>query len=123
MGAHRLMQKVNQKQYGKKYSTTEQLTGDVWIDGKPIYRKVINIGTLPNATTKSVAHGISNLETVIDIKGFYKEGTVYIPNVYVVPGTLSNGVRTYISGGNVNVSAGINRTGYSGYVIIEYTKT
>ena len=32
------------------YSTTEQRTGGVWIDGKPIYRKVLNIGDAVNGT-------------------------------------------------------------------------
>lgn len=51
------------------YSTDEQFTGKYWIDGRPVYQKTINFGALPNATTKSVAHGISNLDYVIDIYG------------------------------------------------------
>ena len=30
---------------GQSYSTTEQLTGGTWIDGKPIYRKVLKVTT------------------------------------------------------------------------------
>ena len=37
------------------YSMTEQNTGRLWIDGKVIYRKVVNLGSLPNAT-RGVAH-------------------------------------------------------------------
>lgn len=51
------------------YSTTEQKTGGVWIDGKPIYRKVIThyatvadiAGTLDNA--------LDNPETIVSIQG------------------------------------------------------
>ena len=48
------------------YSTEETKTGNYWIDGKPIYRKVFT-GTASNGTT--VNHGINNLEKVIDMKG------------------------------------------------------
>lgn len=47
----------------QNYSTTEQVIG-TWIDGKPLYRKVIQLTTLPNNTTKTFAHSISNLEFV-----------------------------------------------------------
>ena len=33
------------------YSTSEKFTGEYWIDGRPIYQKVINFGALPNGTT------------------------------------------------------------------------
>ena len=38
------------------YSTDEVKTDEKWIDGKPIYRKTIICGALPNNTTKNVAH-------------------------------------------------------------------
>ena len=44
------------------YSTDEVETGMYWIDGKPIYRKVINCGALPNNAAKDTAHNIQNLE-------------------------------------------------------------
>lgn len=50
------------------YSTKEIVVGK-WIDDKPIYRKVLNIGTFEwGADTFSFAHGISNLDTMIDIR-------------------------------------------------------
>lgn len=62
---------------GIKYSTSETFTGNYWIDGKPIYRKVIN-DTTPatgNATfgannnNKSVQIG-ETCDCIIDIRGF-----------------------------------------------------
>jgi hypothetical protein len=47
----------------KKYETLEnieQFTGRYFL-GKKVYRKTINFGALPNATTKSVAHGIATI--------------------------------------------------------------
>ena len=54
-----------------KYSTTEQVIG-TWIDGKPIYRKVINFGSLPNAESKSVAHNIANIDFIVNVWGMAK---------------------------------------------------
>ena len=34
------------------YSTSEILTSERWIDGKPIYQITVNCGSMPNATTK-----------------------------------------------------------------------
>lgn len=49
------------------YSSEEINTGKTWIDGKTIYRKVISIGNLPNNTTSLSPHGISDIETIIDV--------------------------------------------------------
>ena len=46
------------------YSTTETLTNKVWIDGKPIYRKVI-IHTCDGSSSLDISHNISNLGEVI----------------------------------------------------------
>ena len=45
------------------YTTTETRIG-TWIDGKPLYRKTINFGNLPNNDTKYVAHNVSNISKV-----------------------------------------------------------
>ncbi len=71
---------------GFNYSTTEQIVGR-WIDGKPLYQKTVNIGTLPNNSNKKVAHGVSNIGDVIDISGYAtgtsgnKKYTFNLPNV------------------------------------------
>ena len=49
------------------YSTNETKTNDVWIDGRPIYRKTIPIGVLPNDNSQTFTHGISNLGNVCSI--------------------------------------------------------
>ena len=52
------------------YSTSEIDTGAIWVDDSTIYKKTINFGALPNATTKSALHGISNLSRVVKIEGY-----------------------------------------------------
>lgn len=43
------------------YSTTETRIG-TWIDGKPLYRKVVEIGSLPNNKAQTYNHNISNMD-------------------------------------------------------------
>lgn len=59
---------INYINNSNSYSTEETLTGGKWIDGKPIYRKVITY-TLSNALTGlvEIAHNIQNIETPIRI--------------------------------------------------------
>lgn len=107
------------------YSTSEVKTNKVWIDGKPIYRKVVDFGALPNAVTKSVASGISNIDTITDYYGIF-HGTnanlrlPYAPNLT----NNSDSVGMYI-GGNlaINITTRQDMSMYSGYAVIEYTKT
>lgn len=54
------------------YSTSEQKIG-TWINGNPIYRKVIEVGNMPNNTTKNVAHGIDGLDAVLSIQPKWKD--------------------------------------------------
>ncbi len=49
------------------YSTAEHLTGARWIDGKPIYRKVIDSGSLPD-TIKNINPEIDNLGIIVDMR-------------------------------------------------------
>lgn len=105
------------------YSATEQNTGRLWIDGKTIYRKEINLGSLPNAVPGSVAHGISNLSTVVSLWGFATNGTVFLPLPLARYNNFASQIGLYADTTNIIVEPGNDRTAYTGYVIIEYTKT
>lgn len=105
------------------YSMTEQNTGRLWIDGKAIYRKVVNLGSLPNATPGSVAHGIANLNTVVSLSGFATNGTNFLPLPLARYNNFASQIGLYVDKTNVVVEPGIDRTDYTGYVVIEYTKT
>ncbi|MCR1899210.1 siphovirus ReqiPepy6 Gp37-like family protein [Irregularibacter muris] len=105
------------------YSTTEQNTGRLWIDGKTIYRKHVNLGSLTNTTPKSVAHGISNISTVVSLTGFATNGTVFLPLPLARYNNFASQIGLYMDTTNVVVEPGNDRTSYTGYVVIEYTKT
>ena len=106
------------------YSTTEQRIG-TWIDGKPIYRKVVYYGNLPNATAKSVAHNISNLKQVITINGCCFDGNnayYTLPLVYRGSDSSFN-VQTNVNPTDIRMASSQDRSSFTAYIIIEYTKT
>lgn len=109
----------------EKYSTEETLTNKIWIDGKPIYRKVVDFGTLPNATSKNVAHNISNLSNVVNIKGWTKraDGTTF-PLPYESGSQINESMALFSNNTNISIYCGVNRTEFTTtYIILEYTKS
>ena len=101
----------------KSYSTTETLTGGTWIDGKPIYRKVLQ-GTL-TGSEQAVNHHISNLGTVIRQYGFLS-GNNFTP----VGFSFSNYYfSTYTDSSKVNIRASSSYVNETFGIILEYTKT
>ena len=107
------------------YSSEESFTGMYWIDGKKIYEKTINIGTLPNkgnSGVKNVAHGISQLDRVIDIRGIAVSDTETIPLPHNNPWVLGENVTIRVSGANITVDTNSNKSSYTGYVTLKYTK-
>ena len=107
------------------YSEKEQVIGK-WINGKPVYRKVVNCGTLPNATSKSVASNLTNLEEVIDIYGFSRaEDMTRIPIPFASTTAVANNVQISVnSSNNIEIRAGTNRSSFTTtYIVLEYTKT
>lgn len=107
------------------YSETEIKIG-TWINNKPIYRKVIDCGGLPNATSKNVAHGISNLDTVTLLRGVAYNSTAgtRLPIPYSDTGNASWSVQMFCNQTQIVLIAGDNKSAYQqSYVIIEYTKT
>ena len=111
------------------YSTDEKKTGEYWIDGKPIYRKVVDFGTLPNASQKDVAHGITNIGSIITCKANAKTSNndVFIPIPYAyieatTPAIVST-IQLYADDTNITIKTMDNYwTSFSAYAIIEYTK-
>lgn len=107
------------------YSTSETTTGGTWVDGSPIYQKTIPCGALPNATTISVAHHITGLNHIIDLKGvaWTSSGTtINLP--YTNPQGVQYQVTWYVDKTYINIGAGDNKSGYSNcYVTLYYTKS
>lgn len=110
------------------YSTTESVTGDTWIDGKPIYRKVIEFGSLPNNVDKTVAHNISDLDTVVKMECLAEGVISDIKQCYPMPTTsvsnITSQIQCYLSGANIDIRTGSSVwTSLNAIIILEYTKT
>lgn len=103
------------------YSTDEVITGKTWIDGKPIYRKVVS-GNQISVGYKLITDSLNiNDNTIIDCRGsvYNSAGT----NLWAIP----------LFGAEDNVSFVLQSDGLKFYsttawggawkVIIEYTKT
>ena len=106
-------------------SVSGQLTGE-YLNSKPIYAKMVDVGALPNNTTKTVSTGLSNLDYVwIDpANSFCFSGGASYPIPYVDPKAVANsiGVRITGNGANIVVSTGTNWSSYAGIVTVKYTK-
>lgn len=111
--------------FAQHYSTDEHVIG-TWIDGKPFYEKTINFGTLPDNAQKSVSHDISNLKKIIsvDCVASNSDGTLFVP----IPRSATGSSKQYdiditISNQNINIATGFDRTTWTAYVTLKYTKT
>lgn len=107
------------------YSTNEVNTGIKWIDGRSIYKKTINFGTLPNATTKNVAHNISNLNKIIRLEGYTYNPTslTTAPLPFSAPTATSN-IAMNANSTDITVTTGVDRTSFSeSYITLYYTKS
>lgn len=104
------------------YTLIEQKIGK-WVDGKPLYRKVINFGSLPNATTKIVSTTLENVN-YINMYGMANNKTDYFPLNMSRPvsgSDLDLGCR--INNNNIVIESKTDKSSFNAYVILEYTKT
>ena len=104
------------------YTTSEQRVG-TWIDGKPLYRKVLDLGNLPNTASKDTAHGISHLATFVKLQGVAISTNSTIPLPYATPDGISYAIQLTRTTSYIRVKTGTDRSAYQGYAIMEYTKT
>jgi hypothetical protein len=109
------------------YSTKEQVIG-TWIDGKPLYRKVINATpTISNSSyqTISIKHNISDLKNVYKCNAFlHNTGNT---QTYILPAETSAiqaiGISEINSTNIIMYSKNDTWSGWIAEIILEYTKT
>jgi len=104
------------------YSTSEQRVG-TWINGKPVYKKTVSTGAMPNNTRKQVAHGISNLGFIISMSGAAYGNSTYLPIPYADT-TSANSLGIYASSTDLIIFTGQNMSYLTtSYITLYYTKT
>lgn len=105
------------------YSTTEQPTGQKWIDGKEIYFKTYEIAALPNATTTRTPTGLSNLDKVIKIDGMAYGNSTHNPLPFVST-SAQYSIECWVDdNANIVLTSSANYSAYNGVVTLYYTKT
>ena len=102
------------------YSTDEVKINKVWIDGKPIYRRVVEFtfSSTQNTWNLLVSQTFTSL---LKCCGFFKDGTVFMN----FPVTNGNEILAVYGNGTTGIYEKHNYSypnGKSGYLIIEYTK-
>lgn len=109
----------------KIYSESEIDTGNVWIDGKPIYRACVKTTTDLSNAISVVATLPSAVDTPISLSAFAKHpsdnGWRPIPSSY--HGDLSWSVLVFIAGSDISMGFGRSWSGTKDVsIVIEYTK-
>lgn len=86
-----------------------------------VYRKVVDCGQLTNASSKTVAHGISGEFRMTSISGVMygsnKKNGYPLP---LVTGDINNTVYLAVGPNNITISPSSDRTNYTAIVILEY---
>lgn len=112
----------------KSYSTTEQDTGKIWIDGKTIYRKVFKTTNGFGDGLNNIAHNITNIDRIwIENVFLFDNGN---NKCYPLPINQYNSATKYDRLGiyvdKTNIVF-LSETGWGNtwekYIILEYTKT
>lgn len=107
------------------YSTTEKAIGK-WIDGKTLYRKVLQANSLNTGSETQIATGVSNIDTVVFIYGIVKQGNARQPLLKPHNSSFNYQLGVYYdkSTNKIKVETGSGLSNLSEtFVIIEYTKT
>ena len=99
---------------GTEYCTLERYKG------KPVYTKLVNLGTLPDSTTKTVAHGLSGV-TVVRYQAFADNGS-YVQEFpfHNTAGTIVG--KMYYSKDGIKIITYNDLSAYTGVIQLWYTK-
>lgn len=114
------------------YFSVETLTNSRWIDGRPIYRKTIELPEMGKNTEKAVDTGVDGgiVDTIINVDGMIKLADAWGCLSYAHNSDTDYQTRFTIgnlgtAGTNMTciVKTGASRVTYGGHVTIAYTKT
>lgn len=106
------------------YSTSEVATPYTWVDGSTIYKKTINFGALPNATLKTVTHGVSNLSQVVKMEAIMNRPSFgFFPLPFVSKSAANDQIELSVTSTDIRMASNIDWSGSTAYITIYYTKS
>ena len=104
----------------REYRTVE---GQQVLMEKSLYLKVVDFGALPNATNKTIQHGIANIDRIVELSGNASNGTstyqlprAYYTTSYIID--LSAPTKAEIS-----IITNVDYSAFNGTIFMQYTKT
>lgn len=117
---------VNENANINEYLTTEQVIGK-WINGKLLYRKIIDLGNLPNNTAKTVPTGLIFNSSNCILTNLYGVASYSNGISFPLPFSSTNGIDYNVAlnvdnNNNVVITTSQDRSAMTGYAILEYIK-
>lgn len=108
---------------GVSYSTEEQDTGLTWIDGSPIYQKTFDCGAAPSNNLLEVAHGITGIDFVVDMRGTAIDTVAGFDPVPLVQGNGTYQMALTVDNTNIKIVTAYHLSSITNiYVTLKYTK-
>ena len=118
-----LSNKINA--YDMSIGAGEILTGETF-GGKPVYMRLVDMGVLPNNTSKTINTGITNAYYfwIDPTYSMVISGGAAYPLPYVDPNNVANSIaaRIIANGQQVVITTHSNWSTYAGFVAVRYTK-
>lgn len=110
------------------YSTSNETMVGVWIDNKAIYRKTFYVATLPNNNYVNIAHGISNVDEIVNIFGIMRTPSNHTTVAFNMAGQSAlygtgNVLIVRADRTNIVIGTTTNWSANVAYITLEYTKT
>ena len=104
-------------QRGEEYRTTERF------NGKVVYAKLVDFGSLPNSTSKTAAYCSTGATAAVSVKAVLSDGCV-LGEGYGKDLSYSSAYGVYIDNTlyNVRMTAEADFSGLSAEVLVKYTK-
>ena len=102
--------------------TEEEREIGVWLDNKPLYQKTVDCGYLPNNSTISIDHNISNLDMYCHSKIFVVNDVGSSTELCYTAGA-NDDMGYYLTPTKINIVTKSDRTTWRAYATIQYTKT
>ena len=103
------------------WTTSEQTWPFETYLGNTLYAKIVNLGTMPNNTTKNVAHGITSVSHGFVVRVIAREGAESYP--YPNARITAHRYMAYMNSVNVVVATNANASAQTGYAYLIYSKS
>lgn len=103
------------------YSKDEILTGGIWIDGKPIYRKVVEINVTTTGSRVDNIAVLPEVDTLVDIYGCIKRGGTSTARFPISLWYSSSNYHDIWMETPTSLSCKTSHA-ISGHIVLEYTK-